>query len=258
MLRQPARLVGGCGTHPDPLSEGLPRSLAPVAVRPFRARQSEAIARCEGPESLPDAVVPRLAQAGRPGGAVDDDGATGIPADPARAQRAMSAKARRPAMFLDRDGVLIEDIGYPHDPAHIRWVPGAAEAVRRLNDLGWYVFVVTNQSGVARGYYPEAQVGILHGWMAERLAEAGAHVDAFEYCPHHPDAPLSHYRRDCFRRKPKPGMIEDLLKDWPVDTARSMLVGDRDTDMAAAAAAGIMGHRFRGGNIAEFVRAIGA
>ena len=80
----------------------------------------------------------------------------------------------RPAAFLDRDGVLIEDTGYPHDPAAVRWIAGAPEAVARLNRDGFLVFVVTNQSGVARGLYPEAQVGALHRWMAVRLAEAGA------------------------------------------------------------------------------------
>lgn len=161
--------------------------------------------------------------------------------------------ARRPAAFLDRDGVLIEDTGYPHDPAQVRWVPGSRAAVKRLNEACYYVFVVTNQAGVAQGFYPEAQVAVLHSWMAERLAEAGAHIDAFEHCPHHPNAALPEYRRDCRRRKPAPGMIEDLLAGWPVDTARSFLIGDRPTDLAAAKAAGIAGHLFPGGDLEAFV-----
>jgi len=159
----------------------------------------------------------------------------------------------RPAAFLDRDGVLIEDTGYPHEPAAVRWVAGASEAVSRLNREGFFVFVVTNQSGVARGLYPEAQVGALHRWMAARLAEAGARVDAFEHCPHHPDAPLPAFRRDCRRRKPAPGMIEDLLRDWPVERAGSFLVGDKPSDLAAASAAGLPGHLFPGGNLAAFL-----
>ncbi len=160
---------------------------------------------------------------------------------------------RRPAAFLDRDGVLIEDTGYPHDPAAVRWIAGAPEAVARLNRDGFFVFVVTNQSGVARGLYPEAQVGALHRWMASRLAESGARVDAFKHCPHHPDAPLPAFRRACRRRKPAPGMIEDLLRAWPVERAGSFLVGDKPSDLAAAEAAGLPGHLFPGGNLAAFL-----
>jgi D-glycero-D-manno-heptose 1,7-bisphosphate phosphatase len=163
---------------------------------------------------------------------------------------------RRPAAFLDRDGVLIEDTGYPHDPAAVRWIAGAPEAVARLNREGFLVFVVTNQSGVARGLYPESQVHALHRWMAARLAETvpgGARIDAFEHCPHHPDAPLPAFRRACRRRKPAPGMVEDLLRDWPVERDGSFLIGDKPSDLAAAAAAGLPGHLFPGGNLAAFL-----
>ncbi|MGG5888738.1 D-glycero-alpha-D-manno-heptose-1,7-bisphosphate 7-phosphatase [Falsiroseomonas sp. HC035] len=159
----------------------------------------------------------------------------------------------RPAAFLDRDGVLIEDTGFPHDPARVLWSPGAAQAVRRLNMAGLLVFVVTNQSGVARGLYPESQVHVLHGWMQADLAREGARIDAFEHCPHHPEAPLPAFRHDCRRRKPRPGMLLDLMAAWPVDPARSFLVGDRETDLKAAAAAGIAGHLFPGGDLDAFI-----
>jgi D-glycero-D-manno-heptose 1,7-bisphosphate phosphatase len=159
----------------------------------------------------------------------------------------------RPAAFLDRDGVLIEDDGYPHDPALVRWIPGAAAAVRALNQAGYFVFIVTNQSGVGRGLYPEAAVPALHGWMNQRLAEQGAHIDAFAYCPHHPDAALPAYRLACDCRKPAPGMLLRLLAEWPVDRAASFMLGDRATDMQAAAAAGILGHLFPGGALDAFV-----
>jgi D-glycero-D-manno-heptose 1,7-bisphosphate phosphatase len=212
----------------------------------------------EGPVSLQAEVLPRLATAGKLRGVLYDAPFfdAGVPEDLARAQHAIPALARRPAAFLDRDGVLIEDTGYPHDPAMVRWMPGAAAAVRRLNDAGFHVFVVTNQAGVARGYYEEAQVGVLHRWMRDALAEEGAHVDAFEYCPHHPEAPLTAYRRACRRRKPSPGMIEDLLATWPVERAGSFLIGDRPTDLAAAGAAGLPAHLFEGGDLGDFVAAL--
>ena len=144
----------------------------------------------------------------------------------------------RPAVFLDRDGDLNLDKGYVHTIADFEWVPGAREAIRLCNDEGYFVFVVTNQSGVARGLYDESAVLALHNFMNEELAQMGGHIDAFEYCPHHPEAAVPAYRKSCERRKPGPGMILDLLKNWPVDRQRSFLVGNEPSDLAAAAAAG--------------------
>lgn len=208
-----------------------------------------------GPVSLEAEVFPALAAEGRLRG-VGFDGFfldIGVPEDYAAAQAAIPAMARRPAVFLDRDGVLIEDTGHPHRPEEARWIPGAAAAIAALNDAGCFVFVVTNQAGVARGLYPEAQIGVMHRWMAAELARHGAHVDAFEYCPYHPDAPLPEWRQDSRRRKPAPGMIEDLIAAWPVDLARSLLVGDRETDIEAARRAGMPGHHFPGGDLLGFI-----
>lgn len=167
----------------------------------------------------------------------------------------MPEVTRRPALFFDRDGVLNEDLGFVHKPADLRWVPGAREAVLWLNQQGYLVFVVTNQSGIARGYFGTAEVEHLHDWMQGDLAAIGAHVDQFAYCPHHPEAPLPAYRRDCACRKPNPGMILDLLAAWPVDPARSLLIGDQPRDIAAAEAAKIAAARFFGGNLYDFLRA---
>jgi D-glycero-D-manno-heptose 1,7-bisphosphate phosphatase len=162
----------------------------------------------------------------------------------------------RPALFLDRDGVLNVDTGYLVRPEAVRFVPGADAAVRYANRLDYKVFVVTNQSGVARGYYTEADVNALHAWMADRLSEAGARIDAFAYCPHHPEGTEPAYAVDCRCRKPKPGMIEDLVGAHGIDRTRSLLIGDRDSDLAAARAAGVAGHLFDADRLDLLVEAL--
>ncbi|UQD96764.1 D-glycero-alpha-D-manno-heptose-1,7-bisphosphate 7-phosphatase [Bradyrhizobium japonicum] len=159
----------------------------------------------------------------------------------------------KPAVFFDRDGVLNEDVGYLYERAKFRWMPGAREAVKAVNDAGYFSFVITNQSGVARGLYKEADIRSLHIWMSEELAKIGAQVDAFEYCPHHPEASVKLYRTSCTCRKPKPGMITNIMNRFPVDSARSFLIGDKFTDIEAANGAGIRGYLFEAGNLQRFV-----
>lgn len=162
----------------------------------------------------------------------------------------------RPAVFLDRDGVLNVDHGYVHRPDQIEWIPGSKEAIKRFNDAGYLVFVVSNQAGVARGYFSEEDVRALHHWMASELQAVGAHVDAFEYCPDHPDATVARYRRVSERRKPAPGMLLDCMARWPINKDESFLIGDKDIDIEAAKAAGIKGYRFTGGDLVAFIDAL--
>jgi D-glycero-D-manno-heptose 1,7-bisphosphate phosphatase len=157
-------------------------------------------------------------------------------------------------VFLDRDGVLNADIGYLWRKEDFIWIPGAPEAVRLFNQRGWQVVVVTNQSGVARGYYEESDVQLLHDWMNEELAKHDAHIDRFYFCPHYPQGTQAKYAVECDCRKPQPGMILRGLAEWRGNPSTSFLIGDKESDIAAATAAGIAGYLFTGANLLDFVR----
>jgi D-glycero-D-manno-heptose 1,7-bisphosphate phosphatase len=206
--------------------------------------------------SLEADILPRLAARGALRGTVSDGyfRDIGTPEDYARAQQEIPRILRRRALFLDRDGVINIDRGYVGSRDRFEWMPGAREAIRAATDAGWHVFVITNQSGVARGHYDEAAVSALHGWMIDQVRRAGGTIDDIRYCPFHPDAVVPAYRRVSDWRKPAPGMLLDLMRAWELDPARCVLIGDQETDMSAAAAAGISGRRFEGGNLADFVR----
>lgn len=208
------------------------------------------------PCSLERDVMPRLAREGRLAGQIRDGYFLdiGVRADYDRAQTEIPAWVWRPAVFLDRDGVINHDAGYAHRPDQITWTQDIAAAIRHLNEAGYYVFVVTNQAGVARGYYDEGTVQKLHAWMQGQLRQDGAHIDDWRYCPCHPDGAVATYRRQDGWRKPAPGMILDLARCWPVDMAGSFLIGDRSSDLEAAAAAGIRGHLVEETGVLEQVR----
>ncbi len=139
--------------------------------------------------------------------------------------------SRGTGVFLDRDGTLNEEVGYVNHLSRVRLYPWAAEAIRMLNEAGVPVIVVTNQSGVARGYFTEEMVQGVHRRIADELAAQSARIDALYYCPHHPDAPLPAYHQVCRCRKPEAGMVEEAARQFHIDPTWSYVVGDSYRDM---------------------------
>jgi len=167
------------------------------------------------------------------------------------------SKASRPAIFFDRDGVLNVDHGYVVDPAKLDWMPRAKEAVLKVNQCGYAAVVISNQSGVGRGMFDLADVDQFHRVMQAQLAEIGARLDAFYYCPYIPEAIYDEFRHpDHPDRKPNPGMILRAAKDLDLDLTRSAMIGDRTSDMEAAERAGIKGLLYRGGPLDDLVGAL--
>ena len=143
------------------------------------------------------------------------------------------------AVFLDRDGVITKEPPYyAHKINQLELIPNSAEAIRLLNESGFKVIVVSNQAGVARGYYQEKDIETYNNAMKGQLEEKGARIDAIYYCPHHPEAVIEKYKIDCECRKPKPGMLKRAEKDLGLDLKRSFLIGDKMSDIEAGYRAG--------------------
>lgn len=148
----------------------------------------------------------------------------------------MSAK---PALFLDRDGVINVDKAYVHRREDFVFVDGIFELVRRANGLGYLVVIVTNQAGIGRGYYSEEQFHELMAWVRSEFANHQCQIDGVYFCPHHPEHGIGRYRCDCGSRKPAPGMFVRAAREMNIDLARSTMIGDQPTDMTAARTAGV-------------------
>ena len=147
----------------------------------------------------------------------------------------------KPAVFLDRDGTICEQMGYINHPSRLVILPGVPEAIRVLNEKGFYVIVVSNQSGVARGYFPESLVQDINKIMVQSVLRQGGRIDAVYYCPHHPHGIVKKYAKRCECRKPDIGLINQALKRFPIDMGGSWVVGDTCSDLEMARNAGLKG-----------------
>lgn len=210
------------------------------------------------PCSIETDVFPKLAAQGQLAAHASDGYFIdiGLPETLAEARAEFADLMRRPAVLFDRDNTLIEDEGYTHKLEDLRWKPGAIEAVRAANDAGAFAIVITNQSGIARGLYTEANMRRFHAHMQAELNKNGAHIDAFYHCPHHADGTVPEFTHANHPdRKPNPGMIRRALAEWPIDRTRCFVVGDTDLDTQAADAANLFGAKVRGGELLGAVRA---
>lgn len=140
----------------------------------------------------------------------------------------------KPAIFMDRDGTVSHEVGYLNHASRFRLFPWTVDAVRHINRAGWLAVLVTNQAGVARGYFPESMVHEVHARLRGALEAGGARFDAIYYCPHHPSVGEAPYRMDCDCRKPRPGMLRRAEAELQADLARSWVIGDRHGDLQLA------------------------
>ena len=162
---------------------------------------------------------------------------------------------RKPASFLDRDGVINVEKGYVYNISDFEWIAGAKNTIKRLNDNNFYVFVVTNQSGISKGLYTESDVTKLHEYINKELETIDAHIDDFFYSPYHPDFP-DRYVDLSNLRKPDIGMLEMAEKKWDFDKSKSFLIGDKETDLSCADKYGIKGYLFESDNLEDFIKKI--
>lgn len=158
------------------------------------------------------------------------------------------------AVFFDRDGTLNVDTKYLHRIEDFIWIEGAKEAIKYCNDNGYLAIVITNQSGIARGYYDESAVLEIYSWMNEELTKIDAHLDDIFYCPHHIDGIIEKYKKQCNCRKPATGMLNVAIQKHNIEKSLSFFIGDTDIDMECAKNAGLRGIRYTNGNLLNLVQ----
>jgi D-glycero-D-manno-heptose 1,7-bisphosphate phosphatase len=160
----------------------------------------------------------------------------------------------KPAIFLDRDDTLIRDDGYIYEIEKFAWISGAAAALKRFHQAGLPVFIVTNQGGIGRGIFTEADMHAFNNHLIDAAKKAGGAITDIAFCPHHPLAPDPAMAARCRCRKPEPGLLFDLAEKWAIDLGASVMIGDRDSDVEAGKRAGVTAYHFTGGDLDQLAR----
>ncbi|MBL4838739.1 MAG: HAD-IIIA family hydrolase [Kordiimonadaceae bacterium] len=210
-----------------------------------------------GPTSLEQDVLPKLVSAGAVKAAsmegyfID----IGLPSSLEQAKGDFPAIMQKPAVIFDRDNTLIRDAGYTHKVKDLDWIEDAIPTICSLNNAGIQVFVATNQAGIARGLYTEADMHQFHKAMQAALLQAGGHIDGFYFCPHHPEGTVKELSIRCECRKPGTGMLESIAADHALDKKHCLLVGDKTSDLEAADAFGIKSLQYKQGSLASLIKA---
>lgn len=161
------------------------------------------------------------------------------------------------AVLFDRDGTLNVDTNYLYKTEEMRWMPEVPEALVWLKQKGYDFYVITNQSGIARGFFSVQDMEKLHGYMNELLQKYGVEIKKFYYCPHHKEGKVKEYSFECECRKPKPALVLQCLKENNLTPENCVMIGDMPKDVECAEAAGIKGYQYQGGSLLEFVKKIG-
>lgn len=210
-----------------------------------------------GPCSMESDIFPKLVEMGKLRGEQFDGYFLdmGLPNTYEQSRIEIPQFRKKPALFLDRDGVINVDKGYTYKPEDLVFIDGIIEGIKLANEKGYYVIVATNQAGVARGFYGLKEVEIFHEHISNELAKHGAYIDAFYSCPYHKDGNVSEFTIDNHPdRKPNPGMIVKAFNDWPIDKEKSFLVGDKNHDVEAAERAGIKGILYEGQDLEKLIK----
>jgi len=177
----------------------------------------------------------------------------GIPETLKNAQTLIPNWREKSAILFDRDGVINKDKGYVCEKERFEWTEGSMRAIKKANDLGILVIIITNQSGIGRGYYSEYDFLCFMNWINSQLSEIGAHLDDWYFCPHHPIYGLGKYKKKCLCRKPQPGLLEKAINKWSLKKEKIILIGDKETDLEAARSLSIKSYLFNENDNLEYL-----